>query len=270
MWWWWEQTTGTVSESLKVDSDTIIPISHYRNLAIIAHVDHGKTTLVDCLLRQSHTRIASTEERIMDSNALEKERGITILAKNTSILWKDVSDGDQTYRLNIVDTPGHADFGGEVERIMSMVDGVCLVVDAADGPMTQTKFVLGKALKRGLRPIVVINKVDRPNARVGQVENEIFDLFISLEASDEQSNYPVVYASAREGFAFTDPKTVNETHTSMNPLFKTIVKSTLRMTAACVMQRDATCNLLLNGLIDRCTRSGCESRCTIQYARYDD
>jgi GTP-binding protein len=185
----------------------------------------------------------------MDSNALERERGITILAKNTSILWKDAENNNATYRLNIVDTPGHADFGGEVERIMSMVDGVCLVVDAADGPMTQTKFVLGKALKRGLKPIVVINKVDRPNARIGQVpvlcavlclappvltaewsvvaggqvENEIFDLFIALEASDEQSNYSVVYASAREGFAFTDPK--KQDSTTMAPLFRTIVKS---------------------------------------------
>src|SRR6202034_2980583 len=152
-----------------------------RNIAIIAHVDHGKTTLVDAMLRQSGTFRANQQvaERAMDSNDLERERGITILAKCTSLLHNDL-------RINIVDTPGHADFGGEVERILSMVDGVLVLVDAAEGPMPQTKFVLGKALRQGLRPIVVINKVDRPDARVGEVHNEIFDLFALLDASEEQ------------------------------------------------------------------------------------
>ena len=214
-----------------------------RNLAIIAHVDHGKTTLVDCLLRQSaaKTQIAS-EARVMDSNALEKERGITILSKCTSILWQDQSAaaaaaqpavtgakaasaaaaaGSNMYHLNIVDTPGHADFGGEVERIMSMVDGVCLVVDATDGPMTQTKFVLTKALNAGLRPVVVINKVDRPTARLGEVENEVFDLFANLNASDEQMEFPIVYACAREGWATKDHK---QPTPDMTPLFQTITQ----------------------------------------------
>jgi GTP-binding protein len=163
-----------------------------RNLAIIAHVDHGKTTLVDCLLKQ--TGIAFSSERAMDSNDLEQERGITILSKCTSVIHGD-------YRLNIVDTPGHQDFGGEVERIMSMVDGVCLVVCATEGPMPQTKFVLQKALQRGIKPIVVINKVDRPSSRVDEVENEIFDLFCNLEANDEQLEYPVIYAAAKNGWA---------------------------------------------------------------------
>src|SRR5436309_883432 len=149
-----------------------------RNVAIIAHVDHGKTTLVDCLLKQSGTFRANQQvaERAMDSNDLERERGITILAKATSVEWHGT-------RINIVDTPGHADFGGEVERILSMVDGVVLLVDAAEGPLPQTKFVVGKALKQGLRPIVVINKVDRPDARVQEVHNEIFDLFAALDAT---------------------------------------------------------------------------------------
>src|SRR6516164_516636 len=152
-----------------------------RNIAIIAHVDHGKTTLVDQLLRQSGAFRANqqVQERVMDSNDLERERGITILAKCTSVAWKED-------RLNIVDTPGHADFGGEVERILSMVDGVVVLVDAAEGPMPQTKFVVGKALKQGLRPIVVINKVDRPDARVQAVHNEVFDLFAALDADDDQ------------------------------------------------------------------------------------
>ena len=175
-----------------------------RNVAIIAHVDHGKTTLVDCLLHESGGSSATggggegstSGARVMDSNVLEKERGITITSKNTSIEWEG-------HRLNIVDTPGHADFGGEVERIMSMVDGVVLVVDATDGPMTQTKFVLGKALAHGLTPMVVINKVDRPTARLDDVENEVFDLFLSLDASDEQMEYPVMYASAKNGWAVT-------------------------------------------------------------------
>ena len=147
-----------------------------RNIAIIAHVDHGKTTLVDCLLKQ--TGITFDSERAMDSNAIEQERGITILSKCTSVVYKG-------YKLNIVDTPGHSDFGGEVERIMSMVDGVCLVVCATEGPMPQTKFVLKKALSHGLKPIVVLNKVDRESARTGEVENEIFDLFCTLDASED-------------------------------------------------------------------------------------
>src|SRR5215467_12163184 len=152
-----------------------------RNIAIIAHVDHGKTTLVDQLLRQSGSVRDNQhmEERALDSNDLERERGITILAKCTSVQWEGT-------RINIVDTPGHADFGGEVERILSMVDGVLVLVDAAEGPMPQTKFVVGKALRQGLRPIVVINKVDRPDARAHEVHNEIFDIFAALDASDEQ------------------------------------------------------------------------------------
>lgn len=167
-------------------------VTKVRNLAIIAHVDHGKTTLVDCLLK--NTGINTGAERAMDSNDLEQERGITILSKCTSVIHGD-------HKLNIVDTPGHQDFGGEVERIMTMVDGVCLVVCATEGPMPQTKFVLQKALQRGLKPIVVINKVDRPTSRVGEVENEIFDLFCNLEANDDQLEYPVVYAAAKNGWA---------------------------------------------------------------------
>lgn len=171
----------------------------FRNLAIIAHVDHGKTTLVDALLRQSgvfraHQNVA---ERAMDSNDLERERGITILAKCTSVLWND-------NRLNIVDTPGHADFGGEVERILSMVDGVLVLVDAAEGPMPQTKFVTSKALALGLRPIVVINKADRPDARADEVHEEVFDLFDALGATSEQLDFPTVYASAKQGWATRD------------------------------------------------------------------
>ena len=161
---------------------------YIRNIAIIAHVDHGKTTLVDCLLRQSGLNLSF--ERAMDSNELEQERGITILSKCTGISYKG-------YKINIVDTPGHQDFGGEVERIMNMVDGVCLVVCAIEGPMPQTRFVLRKALERGLKPIVVINKADRTPNRVGEVENEVFDLFCSLNATDQQLDYQLVYASAR-------------------------------------------------------------------------
>ena len=171
-----------------------------RNIAIIAHVDHGKTTLVDRLLQQSgafreNQRVA---ERVMDSNDLEKERGITIMAKATSIAWKDV-------RINIVDTPGHADFGGEVERILSMVDSAIVLVDAAEGPMPQTKFVVGKALKIGLKPIVCINKVDKPDARVTEVVNEVFDLFAALDATDEQLDFPIVYGSAKQGWMANAP-----------------------------------------------------------------
>ena len=166
-----------------------------RNIAIIAHVDHGKTTLVDQLLRQSgafrdNQRVA---ERVMDSNDLEKERGITILAKATSIVWKDT-------RINIVDTPGHADFGGEVERILNMVDGAIVLVDAAEGPMPQTKFVVSKALKIGLKPIVAINKVDKPDARTGEVVNEVFDLFAALDATDDQLDFPILYGSGKHGW----------------------------------------------------------------------
>ncbi len=165
-----------------------------RNIAIIAHVDHGKTTLVDALLRQSGSVRDNqrVDERAMDSNDLEKERGITILAKATSVVWKDV-------RINIVDTPGHADFGGEVERILNMVDGAVLLVDAAEGPMPQTKFVVGKALKVGLKPIVAVNKIDRPDARPDEVINEVFDLFAALDASDEQLDFPILYGSGRDG-----------------------------------------------------------------------
>lgn len=172
-----------------------------RNIAIIAHVDHGKTTLVDKLLQQSgafreNQRVA---ERVMDSNDLEKERGITILAKATSVVWKDT-------RINIVDTPGHADFGGEVERILSMVDGAIVLVDAAEGPMPQTKFVVSKALKIGLRPIVAINKVDRPDGRPEEVINEVFDLFAALDATDEQLDFPVLYGSGRDGWMALNPE----------------------------------------------------------------
>jgi GTP-binding protein len=191
-------------------------IPKLRNIAIIAHVDHGKTTLVDQLLRQSGTLDARKElqERVMDSNALERERGITILAKNTAITWGE-------YRINIVDTPGHADFGGEVERVLAMVDCVLLLVDAVDGPMPQTRFVTQKAFKHGLRPIVVINKIDRDEARPGWVLDQTFDLFDRLGATDEQLDFPVVYASALRGFAGLEP-TVRDG--DMEALFKTIVQ----------------------------------------------
>ena len=170
-----------------------------RNIAIIAHVDHGKTTFVDKLLQQtsSVSKKATNTERVMDSNDLERERGITILAKNTAIKWSD-------YRINIVDTPGHADFGGEVERILSMVDSVLLLVDAVDGPMPQTRFVTQKAFARGLNPIVVINKIDRPGARPDWVMDQVFDLFDNLGATDEQLDFPVVYTSALLGYATLD------------------------------------------------------------------
>ena len=186
-----------------------------RNIAIIAHVDHGKTTLVDQLFRQSGTFRDNqrVEERAMDSNDLEKERGITILAKCTSVEW-------QGTRINIVDTPGHADFGGEVERILSMVDGVILLVDSSEGAMPQTKFVTGKALALGLRPIVVVNKIDRPDGRPQEVLDEVFDLFVSLDASDEQLDFPVLYASGRNGYASED---VDAREGDLTPLFERIV-----------------------------------------------
>lgn len=191
-------------------------ITKLRNIAIIAHVDHGKTTLVDKLLQQSGTlnSRAPQQERMMDSNELEKERGITILAKNTAIRWND-------YRINIVDTPGHADFGGEVERVLSMVDSVLLLVDAVDGPMPQTRFVTQKALQHGLRPIVVINKIDRDGARPEWVLNQTFDLFDNLGADEAQLDFPVIYASALQGYASTD-NTVRSG--DMQPLFAAIVE----------------------------------------------
>jgi len=190
-------------------------IENLRNIAIIAHVDHGKTTLVDKLLRLSGTldRKELENERVMDSNDQEKERGITILAKNTALKWKD-------YSINIVDTPGHADFGGEVERVMSMVDSVLLVVDAQDGPMPQTRFVTQKAFKAGLRPIVVVNKIDRPGARPDWVIDQIFDLFDNLGATDEQLDFPIVYASALNGIAGMDHEKMDD---DMDALFQAIV-----------------------------------------------
>jgi GTP-binding protein len=191
-------------------------IENLRNIAIIAHVDHGKTTLVDKLLEQSGTldRKEQGGERMMDSNDQEKERGITILAKNTAIKYND-------YRVNIVDTPGHADFGGEVERVMSMVDSVLLIVDAQDGPMPQTRFVTQKAFDRGLRPIVVINKIDRPGARPDWVMDEVFDLFDRLGATEEQLDFPVVYASALNGIAGDDPEEMGD---DMTALFDAIIE----------------------------------------------
>jgi GTP-binding protein len=192
-----------------------VELMEIRNIAIIAHVDHGKTTLVDAMLRQSGAFRANQQvaERALDSNELERERGITILAKCTSVVWRDV-------RINIVDTPGHADFGGEVERILSMVDGVLVLVDAAEGPMPQTKFVVGKALSQGLRPIVVINKVDRPDARVQEVHNQIFDLFAALDATEAQLDFPTVFASGRNGWAMTQ---LDEPRKDLLPLFELIL-----------------------------------------------
>src|SRR5688500_1708898 len=217
-----------------------------RNVAIIAHVDHGKTTLVDALLRQTGAIRANqpVEERVMDSNALERERGITILAKNTSIRYSvdttdsmghlphhesiPTSSGRQLpadfvhpseVKINIVDTPGHADFGGEVERVLSMVDGVLLLVDAAEGPMPQTRFVLRKALVRGLLPIVVINKIDRPDARPQEVLNDVFDLMIELGATDDQLDFPTLYASGRAGYVRTE---LADTNDDCRPLFDAI------------------------------------------------
>src|SRR5437868_1387765 len=197
-----------------------------RNIAIIAHVDHGKTTLVDQLLRQSGTFRSNQkiEERVMDSMDLEREKGITIRAKNAAFQWNG-------YRINIVDTPGHADFGGEVERIMKMVDGVLLVVDANDGPQAQTRFVLRKALENKLKAVVVINKIDRENARPHQVVDMVFDLFVELKATDEQLDFPIIYASAKNGFATRElVATANPSHgghennADMSPLFEAIVQ----------------------------------------------
>lgn len=192
-------------------------MTHFRNVAIIAHVDHGKTTMIDALLRQSGIFRSNqqVEARVMDSNALEKERGITILAKCTSVTWKD-------NKINIVDTPGHADFGGEVERVLSMVDGALLLVDSSEGVMPQTKFVLSKALALGLNPIVIINKVDRSDARVDEVLNEIFDLFVALNANDKQLDFPVLYAVGRDGWCVEDLLT--DERKDLSPLFDLILK----------------------------------------------
>ena len=197
-------------------------IENLRNIAIIAHVDHGKTTLVDCLLRQSGTFEAreAVADRIMDSNDLERERGITITSKNTAIEWRD-PDSDDAYHINIVDTPGHADFGGEVERVLSMVDSVLLLVDAVDGPMPQTRFVTEKAFRLGLKPIVVINKIDRDGARPDWVLTQTFDLFDSLGATDEQLDFPTVYTSALNGYAGLDDDVRSG---DMTPLFRTITE----------------------------------------------
>src|SRR5687767_952658 len=186
-----------------------------RNIAIIAHVDHGKTTLVDKMLRQAGVFRDNqhVQERVMDSNPLERERGITILAKNTAVQWKDV-------KINIVDTPGHADFGGEVERILRMVDGVVVLVDAAEGPMPQTRFVLRKALELGLLPAVIINKVDRHDARAAEVHDEVLELLMELEANHDQLDAPFLYASGREGWA---TRTMGEKGSDLVPLFETIV-----------------------------------------------
>jgi GTP-binding protein len=191
-------------------------IEDIRNIAIIAHVDHGKTTLVDGMLRQSgiFRENEQVQERVMDSNDLERERGITILAKNTSVHYKG-------YKINIVDTPGHADFGGEVERVLKMVDGVVLLVDAFEGPMPQTRFVLRKALQLNLKPIVVVNKIDRPEARPAEVIDEVLELFIELGADDDQLEFPVVYASSREGYAVMD---LNDERKDLEPLLKTIIE----------------------------------------------
>src|SRR5258705_2974815 len=193
-------------------------MQHIRNLTIIAHVDHGKTTLVDCLLKQSGTFRANeakaSQERIMDSMDLEREKGITIRAKNAAFKYKN-------FHINIVDTPGHADFGGEVERIMNMIDGVLLVVDSVDGPQAQTRFVLRKALEAGAKPIVVINKIDRDNATPHKVLDAIFDLFVSLHATDEQLDFPVIYASAKGGYA---KEQLDHASGTMEPLFDAIIK----------------------------------------------
>ncbi len=186
-----------------------------RNIAIIAHVDHGKTTLIDSLMKQSGMFRSNqqVEERLMDSGDLEKERGITILAKPTSIMWQET-------RINIIDTPGHADFGGEVERVLHMADGVILLTDAAEGPMPQTKFVLGKALKQGLKPIVIINKVDRPDGRPEEVVDEVFDLFVALDANEEQLDFPILYASGRDGWCV---RSLDDARESLNPLLDLVI-----------------------------------------------
>src|SRR6266700_4183725 len=202
-----------MSSSRSSSSEIANPLR--RNVAIIAHVDHGKTTLVDGLLRQSGTFRSNERvvERALDNTDLERERGITILAKNTAVHYGDVL-------INIVDTPGHADFGGEVERTLSMVDGVMLLVDASEGPLPQTRFVLRKALERRLTPLVVINKIDRPDARISEVLNEVYDLFIDLDANEDQLDFPVLYTNARIGTASLDPSAGGD---DLRPLFDAIV-----------------------------------------------
>ena len=192
-----------------------MPKKNIRNIAIIAHVDHGKTTLIDSIMKQSgmFRDNQSVSERLMDSGDLEKERGITILAKPTSIRWQDV-------RINIIDTPGHADFGGEVERVLHMADGVILLTDAVEGPMPQTKFVLGKALALGLRPIVIINKVDKPDSRAEEVVDEVFDLFVALDANEKQLEFPILYASGRDGWCVRE---LEDKRTSLEPLLNLIL-----------------------------------------------
>ncbi len=191
-------------------------MQNIRNIAVIAHVDHGKTTLVDGLLSQSGTfgEREQVDERVMDSNDLERERGITILSKNTAINYKGT-------KINIIDTPGHADFGGEVERVLKMVDGVLLLVDAQEGVMPQTKFVVKKALSFGIRPIVVVNKIDKPAAEPDRVVDEVFDLFVSMDATDEQLDFPVIYAAARDGYAIKD---LNDEKKNLEPLFEAILE----------------------------------------------
>src|SRR3989442_9186902 len=190
-----------------------------RNIAIIAHVDHGKTTLVDAMLKQSGIFRANEAviERVMDSNDLERERGITILAKNTALFFHDT-------KINIVDTPGHSDYGGEVERALKMVDGVVLLVDASEGPLPQTRYVLVKALEAKLTAIAVINKIDRPDARIQEVTNELFDLFIDLDATEEQLDFPVIYTNARAGIAKTTPDGSTTASGDLRPLFEAILK----------------------------------------------
>ena len=190
--------------------------SRLRNIAIIAHVDHGKTTLIDSIMKQTgmFRENQQVNERLMDSGDLEIERGITILAKPTSITWKDI-------RINIIDTPGHADFGGEVERVLGMADGVIILIDAAEGPMPQTKFVLGKALAQGLRPIVVINKVDRQDTRSEEVVDEVFDLFVALDANEEQLDFPIMYAAGRDGWSV---KNLSDTRENLHPLLDLIIE----------------------------------------------
>src|SRR5512133_1542123 len=192
-----------------------------RNVAIIAHVDHGKTTMVDALLKQSGNFRDSqlTQECILDSNPLERERGITILAKNVAITYR--APGEPDKKINVIDTPGHADFGGEVERVLSMADGCFLLVDAAEGPMPQTRFVLKKAFEHQLRPIVIINKIDRPDARANEVLNEVFDLFAELGADDEALDFPVLYASGRAGVASWK---LEEPGTDITPVFEALLK----------------------------------------------
>ena len=187
-----------------------------RNIAIIAHVDHGKTTLIDSMMKQSGVfrENENISERLMDSGDLEKERGITILAKPTSVNWKGI-------KINIIDTPGHSDFGGEVERVLNMADGVILLVDAAEGPMPQTKFVLGKALSQNLSPVVILNKSDRTDSRCEEVINEVFDLFIDLGASEKQLEFPILYSSGREGWSI---KSLKDKKKNLEPLFDTIIE----------------------------------------------